>query len=94
MTTRCLITLSNGHWHRIANPDAHVLDTAQRLEGVAIIADVDETRRTARLVHTIKGDGPGRLAQWCRLHGFRSLTPIAPATPSPAALTARPNINL
>jgi hypothetical protein len=91
MTTRCLITLSEGCWWRMpASPTT--LGVAERLQGVAIIADVDETARTARLVHTIRGDGPARLAQWCRVHRFRSLTPVPDAAPEPAAVTARPSI--
>ncbi|WP_019013173.1 hypothetical protein [Elioraea tepidiphila] len=68
------------------------LDIASRLQGIAIVADVDETARTARLVLTIRGDGPARLAQWCRLHRFRSLTPVPEAAPAPAAIAARPSI--
>lgn len=92
MTTRCLITLSEGLWWRIPDPSPDALAAAERFKGIAIIADVDETERTARLVRAIRCDGPARLAQWCRLHRFRSLSPVPDAAPSPAAVAVRPPI--
>jgi hypothetical protein len=91
MIARCLITCCDGFWWRIADPSPDALAAAERLDGIAFVADVDEQERTARLVRTIKGDGPARLAQWARLHRFRSLTPV-PDVPAPAAITARPSI--
>jgi hypothetical protein len=90
MITRCLITLSDGFWWRIADPSPDAVAAAERLDGIAFIADVDEQERTARLVRAIRCDGPARLAQWARLHRFRSLTPV-PDVPSPAAVAARPS---
>jgi hypothetical protein len=92
MIARCLITLSEGFWWRIADPSPDAIAAAERLDGIAFIADVDETNRTARLVRAIRCDGPARLAQWCRLHRFRSLTPVPDAAPPPAAVAARPSI--
>lgn len=91
--TRCLVTLSEGIWWRIRYPDTAALMLAERIDGVAFLVDVDETARTARLVRAIRGDGPARLAHWCRVHGF---TPIGiPNTPpAPSALAARPTISL
>jgi hypothetical protein len=90
---RCLITLSDGHWWRVASPGPEAIAAAERIEGIAFIADVDEQRRTARLVCAVRGDGPARLAQWCRLHNFRPLD-LPHTIPSPAAVAARPNITI
>ena len=92
MRTRYLITLSDGFWWRMpASSDA--IAAAEKFQGIALIADVDEEKKTAHLVRTIRGNGPPRLAQWARLHGYR-VVPTAPARIGPAVLTARPRPTL
>ncbi|QXM25482.1 hypothetical protein KO353_04440 [Elioraea tepida] len=79
-----------GFWHRIMSPQEDALDAAGRLEGVALLVDVDETARTVRLLRVIKGDGPARLHQWARLHRYRVIAPEPAPLPDPLALASTP----
>lgn len=85
---RCLITLSDGFWWRMpASSDA--ITAAETLKGVALVVDVDDEKRIARLVRTIRGNGPARLAQWCGEHGYRCVQTTPPRV-GDVLRTARP----
>jgi hypothetical protein len=85
MTTCVLTRDSEAEFrHRIAAPDRATIETAKRLEGVVLLVDVDETRHTARLVAALRGDGPARICEWARKHGYRAI--VSDVSPPPDAL--------
>ncbi len=91
---RCLMTLSAGHWHIVPAPGPEALRLGETIEGFAVLVDIDDSRRTVRLVRPLRyGNVEARLAQWARLHGYR-VVPTAPARIGPAVLTARPRPTL
>jgi|GEM_PF-4067391 hypothetical protein len=83
-----LVTWSEGHWHAITGPSNRTLEAVARLEGSAVLIEVDPARRAARLLRVIRGDGAATLAGWCRRNGLRPIVP-APA-PDPMMLAGHP----
>jgi hypothetical protein len=85
-----LITRSEGYWHAITGPSDRTLEAVARLEGSAVLIEVDPARRTARLLRVIRGDGAATLAGWCRRNGLRVIAPELARAPDPLMVSGHP----